>query len=339
MTDSLPVSGSNSVGTVTMTAKNKGEAGNDIPLLANINSGEELPDGITLSISAMASGANNPSLQDVIDVIGDQWYNIFCAAYVDTTNLTAIENELASRFGPLRMIDGLYCTTKRGNLSQLATFGNSRNSPHVSCPMSYAIPTSGFQMAAAYAAQIAKEGQLDPARPLQTVELVNILAPPDVNDRFSLLENNSLLYDGITTLTFDNTGRTRIQRAITMYQKNALGATDEAYLDVTTMLTLMYMRYDWRNYFSTRYPRAKLADDGVQVGPGQQVMTPKLGKSEGINIFRGWERKGIVENIDQFKNDLVCERDISDRNRLNWYAYPDLMNQLVVGASTLFFKL
>lgn len=334
----LPVTANNVAGTVTFTAKNAGEAGNDIDLRVNYNAGEELPSGITCSVNVMSGGANNPALQDVIDILGDEWYNIICAPYYDATNLTAIETELTSRFGPLRMIDGEYITSRRGSVGTLSSWGNGRNSKHVICMHSQGVPCYVPEFASALAGQTAKEAQADPARPFQTLELVNIL-PPVVTDRFTLAENNSLLYDGVSTFYVDNGGKVRIQRLITMYQTSALGAEDIAYLDANTLFTLMFLRYDFRNQILSRYPRAKLADDGVQVGPGQQVMTPKLGKSEAINIFRGWETLGLVENIDQFKNDLVCVRSITDPNRLEWILPPDLINQFRVGAATIQFLL
>jgi phage tail sheath gpL-like len=68
-------------------------------------------------------------------------------------------------------------------------------------------------------------------------------------------------------------------------------------------------------------------------------MTPKLGKAEAIARFRVWEEQGLVENIDQFKNDLICERNESDPNRLDWYLPPDLMNQFRVGGAKIGFIL
>jgi phage tail sheath gpL-like len=124
-----------------------------------------------------------------------------------------------------------------------------------------------------------------------------------------------------------------------MYQTNSLGADDIAYLDANTLFTIMYLRYDFRTQILSRYPRAKLANDGVQIGPGQQVMTPKLGKSEAINIFRGWETLGLVEGIDTFKRDLICVRSTTDPNRLEWILPPDLVNQFRVGAATIQFLL
>lgn len=332
------VTGSNSAGTVTITAKNAGESGNDIDLRINYYSGEELPDGVTCSVNAMSGGANNPALSDVIAILGDEWYNVISAPYYDTTNLVSIETELADRFGPLRMIDGMYITSRMGAVGTLTSWGSGRNSPHVITMHSQGICGWSAEFAASLAGQVSKESQADPARPFQTLELVGIL-PPAVTDRFTLAENNSLLYDGISTFYVDNGGKVRIQRAITMYQTNALGAEDIAYLDANTLFTLMYLRYDFRTQILTRYPRAKLANDGVQVGPGQQIMTPKLGKSEAINIFRGWEQLGLVEGIDQFKRDLVCTRSTTDPNRLEWILPPDLINQFRVGAATIQFLL
>lgn len=333
-----PVTAVNVAGTVTITAKNAGESGNDIDLRINYYSGEELPAGITCTVNAMSGGSNNPLLSSIISILGDEWYNVFSAPYWDATNLNAMEVELADRFGPLRMIDGLYVTSRRGTVGTLSAWGDSENSPHVVSMHSEGIPGWSAEVASALAGELAKEAQADPARPFQTLELTGIL-PPAITDRFTLADNNSLLYDGISTFYVDNGGKVRIQRTITMYQTNALGAEDIAYLDANTLFTLMYLRYDFRTQILTRYPRAKLANDGVQVGPGQQVMTPKLGKSEAINIFRGWEQLGLVENIDQFKRDLICVRSTVDPNRLEWILPPDLINQFRVGAATIQFLL
>jgi len=343
ITSDLPVTAANVTGTVTFTAKNAGSIGNDIDIRVNYNDGEVLPAGVSVVVTPMASGATDPDIADALDLIGDEWYQIICAPYTDATNLGKIEIELADRFGPTEMIDGLYMSSKRGDLSALSTFGNGRNSPHVSVIHNGGVtgvgsPSSPLALASAYAAQICKEGSADPARPFQTLQLAGIL-PPAVTERFTLAENNTLLYDGIATFQLDNAGAVRIQRAITMYQTNAAGAADIAYLDVNTLLTLMYLRYSFRTRILTKYPRAKLADDGVQVAPGQQVITPKVGRAEAIAIFRQWEFLGLVEDADQFKNDLVCIRSTTDPNRLEWVLPPDLMNQFRVGAAQMQFLL
>lgn len=335
---SLPVTAANAAGTVTLTAKNGGECGNDINLRLNYNPGELIPAGLTIAVVAMSSGATNPDIQDIIDILGDEWYNVIVSTFTDATNLTAIETELADRFGPIRMIDGVYFTVKTGTVAALSTFGNGRNSPHVSCADATGYAAMGADVVGAIAGKVTAEGMADPARPFQTLELVGILPPPIV-ERRTLAENNVLLYDGIATLYTDSGGKVRVQRVITMYQKNAQAAADIAYLDVNTMLTLMYIRYDWRNSILTKYPRAKLADDGVTVQSGQSVMTPKVGKAEAVAKARQWEFLGLVENVDQFKTDLIVQRSVTDPNRLDFILPPDLINQFRIGGTTIQFLL
>jgi len=337
----LPVTAANVTGTVTFTARNKGEHGNSIDLRLNYNDGDVLPTGVTGVVAAMGSvvaGATNPDIQDVIDILGDTWYQAFVCPFVDATNLTAIETELADRFGPIRMNDGVYYTSKRDTLGNLSSFGSGRNSPHVTCVEATDTISNPHEVCAMYAGQIAAEASADPARPFQTLELIGAVPAP-VDVQFTYAERNTLLYDGIATVNVDSGGKVRIERAITMYQKNAVGADDIAYLDVNTMLTLMYLRYDFRNYILTKYPRAKLANDGVRVAPGQQIITPKIGKGEALAKFRQWELLGLVENFDQFKTDLVCVRSQTDPNRLEWILPPDLVNQFRIGGATIQFLL
>lgn len=334
----LPVTGVNAIGVVTLTAKNKGTNGNGIDIQLNFYEGEVTPAGITVAIVGMASGATNPDVAEIIAVLGDNWYQIIDCPWNDTTNLVLLETEMADRYTGLRMIDGVAFIPKKGTLGELSSFGNGRNSPHVCCPNSHKVPQSPEEYVSAYCAQLALEGSADPARPFQTLPLYGITPPKEV-DRFTVAENNILLFDGIATYQIDSGGVVRIQRAITMYQKNVQGAPDIAYLDVNTMLTLLYLRFDFKSKILTKYPRAKLANDGVTVAPNQQVITPKIGKAEAISIFKQWELLGLVENFAQFKNDLQCFRSQTDPNRLEWVLPPDLINQFRVGVGTLQFLL
>jgi phage tail sheath gpL-like len=346
----LPVTSANVTGTVTFTAKNKGTIGNDIDVRINYNDGEELPAGETVTVGGaghqglITGGTGTPAgVATAIAAWGDEWYNVFGTSITDATNIALFETELTDRFGPIRMIDGLMFASVRDTLSNLETYGNARNSPHVVVIENGGVngigsPSTSFEKAAATVGRVASEAEADPARPFQTLELVGILAPV-TTERFTLTERNGLLFDGIATSYVDAAGKVRIERVITTYQTNAAGAADVAYLDANTLLTLMYLRYDFRTTILTKYPRAKLANDGVQVAPGQVVMTPSVGKAEAVAIFRNWESLGLVENIDQFKTDLVVQRNASDVNRMDWILPPDLINQLRVNGATIQFLL
>lgn len=323
---------------VTLTHKHKGAIGNECDLRINYYEGEALPAGISCTVGTFSSGTLAPSLTSAISAMGEEQYNVIAFPYTDADSLSAIESELSDRWGPIRQNDGMAFTAKAATHGSLLTFGDGRNSPFVSCQGIYKHPVSAYEFAAAYAAVIAMYGNIDPARPFQTLEVKGVL-PPALGDRLTMQERNLLLFDGISTNYVDAGGVVRLERAITMYQENALGATDPSYLDVNTVLTLSYLRFDFRAYFLRKYPRHKLADDGYRVPPGQAVITPKLAKAECVAIYENWLDLGLVENVDGFKESLIVERNALDRNRLDFFLSPDLMNQLIVGAGKFAFIL
>ena len=62
-------------------------------------------------------------------------------------------------------------------------------------------------------------------------------------------------------------------------------------------------------------------------------------KAEAIAKFREWEDLGLVENIDDFKANLIAERNVSDPIRLDMLLPPDLVNQLRIVANKIQFRL
>jgi phage tail sheath gpL-like len=334
----LPVTAVNTTGTVAITARHKGECGNEITLMVNFYDGEETPAGVGVAITDMASGATNPDLSTAIAAIGDEWFHIWAIGWTDTATLTDIETELADRFGPLRELEGHAFAAANDTLSNLGTLGNARNSPHLTIVESADNPMPAYEKAAETASIAAYYAQIDPARPIQNLPYRWCIAPKMAN-RFTMAERNILLYDGIATTKVDAGGTMQVERLITTYKENSAGASDTSYLDVETLLTLMFIRHDWRDYVKRKYPRHKLASDGTRYGPGQAIVTPSLMKAEYVSKAREWEEIGLVENIDAMKENLVSERNASDPNRLDMLLPPDLVNALRVVANKIAFRL
>ena len=323
---------------VDITAKNKGTVGNQIDIRFNYYEGESLPAGVGQTITLMTGGTGTPDFSTLFAVLGDTDYNIWAIAYNDASVLATIEAELEDRSGPTRQIDTMVFTALDDTFANLGTFGNARNSEYVSIMGKYKAPNPSFEWGAAIAAIVSLHGQIDPARPFQTLKLSNLLSPAET-DKFTNSERNLLLFDGIATHQVAPDGDVLIERLITTYQQNGVGADDISYLDVNTLLTLSQLRYQFRNRFLLKFPRHKLANDGTRFGSGQAIITPKVARAECIAIFREWEDSGLVENFDQFKADLVVERNEADPNRLDFLLPPDLVNQLRVTAAQIQFRL
>ena len=58
------------------------------------------------------------------------------------------------------------------------TFGSTLNDPHLSVLGTYGSPTPDYVWAAAFAGAVAPPIKADPARPLQTIPIAGVLAPP-----------------------------------------------------------------------------------------------------------------------------------------------------------------
>lgn len=311
-----------------LTAKNGGEFGDEIGIRVAYADGEEVPAGLTATVTAMSGGSGNPDVSQVWGVLTDTQYILMSTPYLDSTNLTAMETELLDRFGPVRQNDGYAVYAKRDTLNNLSSLGDGRNSQFTSILLSESINLP-WEVSSAALAEIAGAGQRDPARPFQTLGMSGVLPVPQ-DERFTLEERNTLLFNGIGSMRVDDGGVVRLERVITTYKTNVVGAPDISYLDLNTLLTLSYIRFDFRAHFLRKYPRHKLANDGTRFAAGQAVITPKVGKAEAITKFRQWEELALVENIDQFKEDLIVERNPSDPNRLDFLLPPDLVNQMRV---------
>jgi phage tail sheath gpL-like len=284
---------------VNLTCRWKGESGNGIDIRHSYYLGEGLPAGVGIAVAAMSGGTANPDLDAAIAAMADTWYTDVVCPYSDAANLTALETEMARRFGPTVMQDGHVYAFASGTHATLTTLGNSRNSPHLSIAGLKGCPTPAWEVAAVLAGVCAYHARLDPARPFQTLPLPGVLAPVEA-DRFTLEERNLLLFDGIATLRVDDGGQVLIERVVTTYETNAYGIDDPSYLDLNTLKTLAYLRYSVRARIAMRFPRHKLASDGTKVGPGQAIVTPSVIRAELVALMRDWEEAGLAEGIDQF---------------------------------------
>jgi len=319
---------------VNFTAKNKGITGNDIDLRVNYQSDDETPAGLTSTITAMSGGSGQPDLTTALASLDDKQYILMASAFNDSGNRGEIEQELADRFGPLRQNDGFCFYYKKDSFANLVTFGSGLNSQFTVMHRAGG-PEHGALQISRKVGVVATAGEIDPARPFQNLEVIGAQAESE-DEQLSLEDRNTLLFNGIATDKVVS-GKVIIEREITTYQTNNAGAADPSYLDLNTLLTLSYLRYDWRNYMLGKYPRHKLGQDSKVYSEGQKIMTVSLGRAEAIKKFREWESLALVEGADQFKEDLIVERNVSDPNRMDFLLPCDLVNQLrVIGTSFQF---
>lgn len=335
----MPVTVAGDAGTgLDFTAIHKGVNGNQIFLGTALLPGERNVAGFTFSVTAMSAGATEPSHATAITAMGDDQYNTIAVGTADSTEVARYVTELESRFGPMRSIDGYAFVCKYDTRANLTSLGNAKNSQTlviVGAEKSALLPLP-WETAALVAADSAVQAQVDPSRACTGHVLPGAYAAAK-GTRFTRAERDTLLSDGVATLKATSDGRLAIERLVTTYQTNALTLPDVAYQDLTTVRTLSAMRYSMRARISSKFANFKLADDGNEVS-GQPIVTPNIMKGELLALFLDWRDLGWVENFEQFKRELLVERDPGDPNRINAILPPDLINNLLVTAASIQFR-
>lgn len=333
----LPVTAGAADGVCTISARTKGTIGNGIQLAVNLRgliNGEQTPSGIGVTITPMSGGTVDPDVSKAIEAMGDEQYDFIGCPYADAAVLDAFQTEMndtSGRWSPFRQIYGHAYTAKRGTLEELKAFGATRNDQHMTIVgVEPAMPTAAEELLAAYVARTAVFISADPARPTQTGVLTGVMASPTQN-RFILTERQTLLENGIATLTTVS-GSVQVERAITTYQRNAMGDADASYLDSETLHTSAYVLRRLKSIITSKYARHKLASDGTRYGAGQAIVTPSVIRGELVAEYARLETAGICENRELFKKYLIVERNADNPNRLDVLFPPDYVNQLRVFA-------
>ncbi|TNC80712.1 MAG: phage tail protein [Oleiphilus sp.] len=263
---------------IDFTAKHAGETGNALVVKIRVEAASEVtaPTLTSNGTITLTGGTGNPDIVDVLDVMGSDWYRWMIMPYTDDTNLTALETELENRFSPSKQIGCRAFIAFAGTYGAAAAFGDTRNSPHVSCMGTGSSDTPPWIWASAIATVCSNSLANDPTRQMRSLKL-NGVKPPRVQDRFIDTQRDLLLFDGISTYTVGSDNSIYLEAIITMYQENAQGLPDDSLLYLNTMEWYEMYRYEQRVLFAP-YARDKLAEDSPTLPKGQPIMTPKKAK-------------------------------------------------------------
>ncbi|MBA5602499.1 phage tail sheath C-terminal domain-containing protein [Pectobacterium aroidearum] len=312
----LPVTAAVAAGVVTLTAKNKGVAGNDITLRI-----ASTATGLTVAATSMTGGDVDPDIAPALAAVFAAGHDIIVSPYATQAALIALRTHLDSVGGPLEQRGAIGVAGWPKSLSTGSTLAASINSGRITLGWHNGSVKTPAQIAAAYAAVIASEE--DPARPLNTLSM-NTLDVTALSARPGRNEQENALYNGLTPFEIGPGDKVQIVRAISTYTKNADGVDDVSLLDITTIRTLDYVRKACRERITLRFPRDKLSS-----------RTPDRVRSELLDVLYKLEELEIIEEVDANKAALIVERDSQDVNRLNGRIPSDIVNGLHIFAGRI----
>jgi len=313
----LPVTATAAATVVMCKAKNKGALGNAIQLTSSMTGSS----GVMVTLTPMTGGATDPSPTPALSAIFGAGHNILATPYLDNTNLVTLRNHLAAVSDPREQRGAIAATAITSTLATATTLAGTLDDGRQTIACLPGTVSHPWEVGAAYAAVLAREE--DPARPLNTLELVGIAVPP-IAAWLGRNEQENALHNGVTPLEVGSGGRIQIVRAVSTYTLDPQGIEDISLLDITTIRTLDYVRKACRERIALRFPREKLSEK-----------TPPKVRSELLDVLYKLEELEIVENVDANKDGLICERDLQDPNRLDAKIPCDVVNGLHIFAGRI----
>ena len=303
----MPVTASIAAPTVTLTARNDGLLGNNIPCSYKING----VTGTTITITQVGSvvaGATDPSITNALAAIAPEKFDIIVCTLNDATNLGLLKTHLETYSGPTENKPAIGVFGYTGVQATCETLcGTTLNDDRQSCGyLKYSKTTErghslDYEVGAAYGAVIASHD--DPAAPYNYEGLTGI-APSDTAQRLTRSQQESCLENGVTPLEVGPGETVQIVRAITTYTTNAAGTADPALLDLTTVRALDYGRLAIETRQALRFSRSKATE-----------RTKGKLKSEVLDVIRQLSELEIWNNVTP--DEVFVEEDSVAAGRFN----------------------
>ena len=314
-TPDSPVQAVNAVGTITLTAKCKGEIGNELSISTKCTAAD-----VVLTPTVFAAGDVNADISEALDIVAGKHYHVISSAFSDVENAAKLSDHIESVSNAIEKRGCIGVMGWRGTLATGTTFSSKLNDGRITVAWYKNAVEANAIIAAGYAAVLAFEE--DPAKPLNTLEVKGLSITPD--SAWPLYaETNNALYNGLTPLTVVS-NRVQIMRAVSTYTTNATGTDDPALLDITTIRTLDYVRTAIDQRIALRFPRDKLMNK-----------TALRVRSEILDVLVKCEEAEILEDVLENKAKLVVQRNPNDANRLDAMVPADVVNGLHVFAARI----
>lgn len=284
-----PVTASDTTGTVTLTADNDGSIGNKIPLqlIGSVA-------GISVTTTAMSSGATDPTLTSVLDVIGDERYQTIVWPY--SSDIATVKTFLDARFNVTNaVLDGIAVIPMVDTYANLVSTADALNSQSIVLlgdevqSSTNHKGASKVEMAHIKAAQFAAERSLRLTQDANIAQLVlssngaldsfggpalaskpyfNTLLPnlplTDTGKGFDRTEIEGLLTSGVTIFGNNRANNSSIMgEVVTTYKTDSAGNPDASFKFLNYVDTASNAReYFWNN-LKKRFAQSRLTEGDV----------------------------------------------------------------------------
>ena len=348
----LPFTAQNSVGAVTITAKQTGPRGSVIVVDAYfVPAGSTLETRITTSSTSsgagttavwantstlggeitLTNGATQDSFANALAAINPTRYDRLVCACIESTNADLVVAELNAQAGPtVQLLEQAIMATSAiyGDAVTLAT---GRNASRLQVAWHHASvlppPDVAAQVAAARLAGDAYAGgslvgeASDPAANLDGVNLASVPMQRLPADRPTGTEIENALNNGLAVIGTSalRPGYGAIVRSVTS-RSTASGVPNYAVIDTAYVTVCDYAADDLRTYLATELAGAKLGADDASGNPvtrAPNVTTPSAIRSLIFGRLKTYEADAVLRDVSLNDALLVVEADGTTPGRVN----------------------
>lgn len=304
----MPVVASNGTTKVTLTAKWKGESGND--LLVQVTGPTDT--GVTFGITQPTTGAGNPDVQDALDKIGNVWETMVlnCLNIEDSTALDAYEVFGEGRWGsltrkPLLIFTGHSYETPAAILAITDTRKAQKVNVMLANPGSVSLP---FASAAGQLARIVLTANNNPARDYAR-GVAKYVEPGEDGVQWNYVQRDQAVKGGASTVEVRD-GEVNISDVVTTYHPD--GDILPAYRYVCDVVKVMNCIFNLDLQFNTAsWDGAPLIpDDQPTVNP--DARKPKDARAVMSTLAYNLGLNALISDIEYTQDNLQAE--INDQN-------------------------
>lgn len=312
----IPVSATANLGTVTLTAKFQGVAGNQITVRQNVVStdSDSSPTGATVVCTDLSTGAGEPDISETLEALGNVWYTTIACGYISATaygELKATGDILADPIEKRMFISFMGSTVAYADYITLLGSFNSQWVSVCSVPLS---ESPAFEIAASVSGAAARGAQSDPARPARSLTLSGIRG---ANEGWTYtMRNAAVIAGGGTTITGSDDG-VAIEDLVTTLTTDTLGNLEDAWRFVETVYNIQTKIFQLDTTFSASpFTRAVVVDDD-SVTAKAYAIRPKTVKAFAVQLVDNWIAEGWSRERDAIVGGIVAEIDAGNAGRIN----------------------
>ncbi|MBO9538763.1 phage tail protein [Herbaspirillum sp.] len=312
----IPVTAVAAAGVVTLKARHKGSCGNNIDMRLNWF-GESTPQGLSLTLSAMAGGAGDPAPGDLPSIIGKRWFRYVSLGINDAATLAAWHTESQRRYAVPIQAGFRAFTAFRGDYAAAAAYGEIKNFEHIASLWIGFSPKSTWEVAATLAAAASVSLYNNPVTSLEGITLPDVKGEQSYND---FTQGNSLLFKGMSVMEVGSDGSCSIKRLISMYQRRSDGSADDAFLDINVAEVMERIRYEQRMGAIKRFRGSTAAKTNEGYRPGLKITTEDSVRAYLLSLYKNrlMQELGWVQAYAYYKGTLVVEQDPDNPSRFSF---------------------